>query len=182
MIFPRNLFNIFFILIFYSCSQNLDFNQIEDYTSDPVFTSSLAFFSVNSENFTAIPGLPATTQIQELSEFRIFENSFIRNNLKQLDFDFEIANDFSRDFTIAISLLNDNNSVIHRFKDLKITANNQNFKQKESLDIVNNPNIRNFVKVLITISLDNTTIPFTTSNNNFLEFKSAVTTYLETSL
>lgn len=182
MIFPRNLFNIFFILIFYSCSQNLDFNQIEDYTSEPVFTSSLAFFSVNSENFNAIPGVPATTQIQELSEFRIFENSFISNNLQQLEFNFEISNEFNRDFTIEISLLNDNNMVIHTFEDLLINANNQNFKQQEIIDIVNNPNIRNFTKVLITISLDNTTIPFTTSNNNFLEFKSAVTVYLETSL
>lgn len=182
MNFPKQIFYLFFTLFFCSCSQTLDFNQLDDYTNEPVFTSSLAFFSINSDNFIITPGTPAVTEIQELTEFRIFENNVIKNNLTKLKFNFELVNEFNRDFTIEISLLNDNNSLIYKFNDLNISANNLNFKQEEVLEIIQNPSLRNFTKVLIIIRLDDSITPISALDAGVLEFKSAVTVSLETNI
>lgn len=182
MNFPKNIFYLLFILLFCSCSQKLDFNQLDDYFNKPVFTSSLAFFSINNNNFIETPGTPAVTEIEELTEFRIFENTFFKDNLTQLKFNFELINEFNRDFKIEISLLNNNNLLIYKLEDLDIAANNRNFKQEEVLDVLQNPNVINFTKVLIVISLDDSTTPIDPLDVGVLDFKSSVTVFLETNL
>ena len=169
-------------ILFLSCSQSLDFDQLDNYTTKPVFSAALTFFEINATNFITVPGAPATTEITEESEFKLFENDFIKNNLIKLDFNFEIRNEFNRDITIEISLLNDNNILIYKIQDLKIAANNLDFKQNEEIDVLANENVKNFTRVKLKISLDDTTTPINTTSNRSLEFKSAATIYLENSL
>ncbi|WP_299670707.1 hypothetical protein [uncultured Polaribacter sp.] len=169
-------------ILFFSCSQTLDFNQIEDYTTTPVFTSSLTLFTLNASNFVAFPGAPPVTEISERSDFKIFENSYVRDNLVRIDFDFEIRNEFNRDFTMEISLLDAANNLIYKLQDLNIEANNLEFIQKEIIDITQNPNLRNFTNVEVTLSLDDKITPISASDIGILDFKSAITVYLETTL
>lgn len=169
-------------ILFFSCSQSLDFDQVQDYSTKPTFSTALTFFTLSSNNFTADAGSPPITEISEESDFKLFGNTFIKQNLVKLDFDFEIRNEFDRDLTIEISLLNDNDNLVYKFEDLKVTANNLDFKQQEVIDITTSQNVKNFTKVEINLSLDDKTRPIDASDIGLLEFKSAATVYLDTSL
>ena len=175
-------FSFLLTFLFLSCSQTLDFDQIDNYTTDPVFSAAITFFEIDAASFITVAGAPAVTEITEESEFKLFGNDFIKDNLVKLDFNFEIRNEFDRDFTIEISLLDENNALIYKLQDLNITANNLNFIQLEEIDIASNSNVRNFTKVVLKISLDDTTTPINAGNNGSLSFKSGATVYLETSL
>ena len=170
------------LILFCSCSQSLDFDQIESYTIKPSIPASLAFFKIAAANFSAPAGGPIVTEITKIIDFKLFESTFVRENTVSLDFEFEVDNKFNRSFTVEILLLDANDNLIYEFKDLKISANNLNFKQKEIINIAANQNIINFTKAWFTIRLDDISTPIVTSSLGLIEFKSAAVIYLETSL
>jgi hypothetical protein len=170
------------LVLFFSCSQSLDFDQIESYTIKPSIPASLAFFKIAAANFSAPMGAPIVTEITKIIDFKLFESIFIRENTVNLDFEFEVGNEFNRNITVEISLFDANDNLIYEFKDLKISANNLNFKQKEIINIATNQNIINFRKVWFTISLDDKSTPIVASDLGLIEFKSAAVIYLETPL
>ncbi|SHM78362.1 hypothetical protein [Polaribacter sp. KT 15] len=170
-----------FVLIF-GCSEAVDFDQIEDYTLKPSYALSLTYFTISPNNFVPIPGAPPITEISEKSDVKIFETSFIRQNLVQLYFDFEITNRFNRDFTVEISLLDENDNLIYQLNDLNVAANNLEFKQTEILNIESNPTVRNFTRVEVKLSLDDKTTPIIASDVGEIIFNSAATIHLEAPL
>lgn len=169
-------------VFFFSCSQTLDFDQINEYTTSPSFSTPLIFFSISPNDFTAPLGNPLTTEISDHTDFKLFENKIIKSNLVKLDFNIKIRNEINRDFTLEINLLNESNALIYRLNDLKINANNLDFKQLESIDVRLNPNVKNFTRVQIKLSLDDKTTPINASDIGNFELKSAATVYLENSL
>ena len=122
---------------------------------------------------------PIVAEITKIVDFEIFKNSFIKENIVNLDLEFEVANEFNRNITVEISLLDANDNLIYDLKNLKISANNLNFRQKEIIDITINQNITNFTRVLFTISLDDKSTPIAASDLGIIEFKSAAVIYLE---
>lgn len=103
---------------FLSCSQSLDFDQIDAYTVSPSIAAPLVFFTIDASNFTTtVAGEPIVTELTEISDFKLFESAFIKQNVIQLDFEFEVNNEFNRDITTEISLLDENNNLIYRFRD-----------------------------------------------------------------
>lgn len=173
---------LIYTVFFFSCSQTLDFDQINEYTTSPSFAASLTFFTITPTDFVAPLGDPIITEISDTSDFKIFENKLIRSNLVKLDFNIEIRNEINRDFTLEVDLLNENNALIYKLNDLKINANNLDFKQLESIDVRLNPNVKNFTRVQIKLSLDDKTTPINASDIGNFELKSAATVYLENSL
>jgi len=175
----KTLSAILVTLFFLSCSQSLDFDQIEDYAVNPSIIAPLAYFTIDAANFLAFGGV---TEISETSDFKVFENSFFKQNLTKLDFEFEVSNQFNRDFTMTIALLDDNNNLIYEFNKININANNLDIKQKEVIEFVVHQNIINFTRVKFTLSLDDASIPILASDLGDIEFKSAVIIYLEANL
>lgn len=180
MNFPKKIV-LFLFVVFISCVENLNFDQIEDYSAKPSYSFSIAFTSVKASSFTPVPGAPVITEISQISDFRFFENSFIQKNLIRVDYKFEINNTFDRDFTIETSLLDKDEVLIYRLQDLRIKANKLNTPPIESIDVKSIPVIKNVYKVKVTIKLDDVTTPVSTSEPGVFEFKSASTIYLETS-
>ncbi|QOD62286.1 hypothetical protein H9I45_07545 [Polaribacter haliotis] len=164
-------------LLFFSCYQSLDFDQVEEYVITPNYTVSLATFSVDALVFTS----PPVTEIRENTTFEIFKNSFFKNNSVRLDFEFEIVNEINRNFVVELTLLDKNNSEIYTLENLNISANQRDFKQSEIIDISLNPNVKNFTKVEVLLRLEDPTIPMSTSENGAIRLKSATTIYLERS-
>ncbi|MFQ3297274.1 MAG: hypothetical protein ACI9JT_000390 [Polaribacter sp.] len=175
-----SLFLSFFL--FFSCSQSLDFDQIEAYTMKPAISASLAFFKIDATNFSAPLGAPIVTEITEIVDFKLFESSFIKEHIVKLDFEFVVSNEFNRALTVEILLLDGNDRLIYKFSDLNISANNLDFMQKEVIDIAANQNVTNFTRVSFTISLDDKSTPLVASDLGEFEFKSATTIYLETAI
>ncbi|WP_298765631.1 hypothetical protein [uncultured Polaribacter sp.] len=183
MRFIQKYYCFLFVFLFSFCSQTLDFEQTEGYTIAPVFNSSIAFFSIDASGFSMpTGGTTPVFEIEEIAEFKLFQNQLIKNNLVRIDFDFEIENNFNRDFTIQISLLDEGENVIYNLEDLNINANNTSFTQTEIIDVTQNIEVKNFTKVLLNIRLNDTVTPINNSDLSVLNFKSGATIYLETSL
>lgn len=167
------------ILLLFSCTEKLDFNQLDDYELTPVFTSSLAYFTILPIQFYDSTGTIEQTEVTDLSDFRVFENSFLKNNLIKLDFNVEVKNEFDREFTISVEFLDDNENITYQFQAINISANNLDYKYLEEIDVLVNANIKNTTKVKIKAEIESSTTPLNINDTSEFEFKSAVTLHLK---
>mgnify|MGYP001043065585 FL=1 len=179
-IYSTVLITIFFL----SCSQPLDFKQLEEYTIMPSISSSLVFFSIDASNFnTIISGLPAATEVNETTNFKLLENSFIKQNLVQLDFNFKIKNEFNRIFLLDINLLDAQSNTIHKvFDGFEISGNALDISAEVVLIIEDFPEVLNFTKVQFIIGLKDTTTILDATSMSKIEFKSSVVMHLESTI
>ena len=163
-----------------SCSKNLDFSQIDDYVASPIYTFSLTYFKVTPSNFIdAVTGneidLPA-----DVSDFKVFENEFIRKNLVKAVFNVEIKNELDRDVILQFNFLDDANNPVYQFDQINISANTLNFTYEETLEVSTNENILNATRVSVKINLSPSVTPLEPSDTSEFEFKSSVILFIET--
>tara|TARA_B100000795_G_scaffold49413_1_gene32450 strand:- start:71 stop:625 length:555 start_codon:yes stop_codon:yes gene_type:complete len=169
---------------FLSCSQPLDFEQVEEYTFMPSISSSLAFFSIDASNFnTIISGISVPTEVNETSDFKLLENSFIKQNLVKLDFHFEIRNEFNNVFLLDVNLLDAESNIIHKvFEGFEISSNTLEIREEVLRTIENFPEVVNFTKVQFIIGLKDTSITLNASSLSKIECKSSVVIHLESNI
>ena len=98
----------------------------------------------------------------------------------KLDFNIEIKNEFDKVFIIQIEFLNQNNSLTHRFEEIKISANDLDFKFLEEIDVNSNQNVKNTTKVRINVKLENPLLPIDPNDTTELELKSSLKLYFDT--
>ena len=179
-IYSTALMTIFFL----SCSQPLDFKQLEEYKIMPSISSSLVYFSIDASNFnTIISGIPAATEVNETTDFKLLENSFIKQNLVQLDFNFKIKNEFNRIFLLDINLLDAQSNTIHKvFDGFEISENALDISAEVVLIIEDFPEVLNFTKVQFIIGLKDTTTILDATSLSKIEFKSSVVMHLESTI
>ncbi|KGL62824.1 hypothetical protein [Polaribacter sp. Hel1_85] len=177
---PKKIFPFlccFFFIV--SCTDNLDFSQIEDYNATPEYTTSLTYFTVLPFQFFNQLGVQENEKT-DITDFKIFENSYFRDNLVKIDFNVEIKNEFDRDFTIQIVFLNQNNSATHTFQEINVNANNLDYKFQETVEVSTNSNVKNTVKVRITVKIVNSTVQLDPADTSEFEFKSSAKIYIDT--
>ena len=179
-IYSTALMTIFFL----SCSQPLDFEQLEEYTIMSSISSSLVFFSIDASNFnTIISGIPAATEVNETTDFKLLENSFIKQNLVQLDFNFEIKNEFNRVFLLDVNLLDSESNTIHKlFEGFEISGNALKISAEMVLIIEDFPEVVNFTKVQFILGLKDTTKILDATSLSKIECKSSLVMHLESTI
>ena len=179
-IYSTALMTIFFL----SCSQPLDFKQLEEYTIMPSISSSLVFFSIDASNFnTIISGVPAASEVNETTNFKLLENSFIKQNLVQLDFNFKIKNEFNRIFLLDINLLDAQSNTIHKvFDGFEISGNALKISTEMVLIIEDFPEVVNFTKVQFILGLKDTTKILDATSLSKIECKSSLVMHLESTI
>jgi hypothetical protein len=177
---------ISFLLSFFicaSCSDELDFNQLDDYVNTPVITSALGYFTIVPAKFFNADGTVQGNSIVDISEFRGFEQAFIRDNVVKLVLNSEFRNEFDRDVTIRIDFLNNNGIITHRFEPAVIQSNDLNPSPfSEEIIIASNRNVLNTTQLRITVELEDTGTQMNPSDVSEFELKSAITFYLESKI
>lgn len=168
------------ILFVISCSQKLDFSQIEDYIASPIYTSSLAYFKVTTSKFIDADTGNEIDLPADVSDFRVFENEYIKKNLVKAIFNVEIKNELDRDITLEFTLLDDDNNLVYQFEQLNITANTLNFTYEETVAVSTNENILNTTRVSVKMNLSSSPTPLDPNDTSEFEFKSAITLFIET--
>jgi hypothetical protein len=112
--YPNKILGFVFVILFsFSCSSNLDFNQINDFKSDPVFIANFTYFDIPVNQFIA--NGREQDIVYDAQEFDVFRDSFFRKSLIQADFFFEINNTINRSFIVDIVLLDGNNQPLYNF-------------------------------------------------------------------
>lgn len=100
---------LFLTLFLFSCSSDLDFNQVNDLKLEPVVVGNLAYFDVVANQLLDDGG---THIIYDTSTFDIFKNRFFRDELTKVEFNFEVENTINRTFRLDVLLLNANDDIL----------------------------------------------------------------------
>lgn len=122
-----------FLLAFlsFSCSSDLDFNQVDDLKLEPVFVANLTYFDVPANAF--VDNGNEQSVIFDAQDFNPFKNSILRDDLVKAEFDFEITNTITRAYRIDLNLINKNNQIIETLTfnvpAYSGTANTHNFSE-----------------------------------------------------
>ena len=162
-----------------SCVDDLDFDQINDYSVTPEFTTALTFFKILTFQFFNSAGIQESERT-DITDLRIFDNSYVKDKLIKLDFNIDIKNEFDKVFIIQIEFLNQNNSLTYRFKEIIISANDLDFNFLEEIDVNSNQNVKNTSKVRINVKLANPLLPIDPNDTTELELKSSLKLYFDT--
>lgn len=172
-----------FILMISSCVKHVDFNQIEDLSAKPIIESSLVYFTLDQVDFfDLVNSVEVVTPINDTSGFTILNSKFVRDNLISTELNIEVNNQFDRQFTVNIVFLDNNNVEVHKFDPIIVAANNQNFSQKEAIDISGNEQFLSSTKIRISVELSPSSDGSVLDPNveQKLEFKSSGIFYLKT--
>jgi hypothetical protein len=187
MKFPQLLSVILCTLLFISCSKPLDFDQLNLYSPNQVISVPFILFTVNDTNFETPVSPDVVPPIFEKSDFKILDGTFLKESLIQLEFDFKIKNGIDRAFDIEIIFreLDPDDSdplidgrIVHT-EALNIGASDLNFIEKVFVTTVDVPDIVNFLRVEIKLTLKDDTTSIDSSDAGALEFNSGVTVHLK---
>ncbi|PKB17665.1 hypothetical protein [Flavobacterium sp. 5] len=96
---------------FFSCSSDLDFDQVNDFNTQPVATTNLAYIKNDASDFvsngTETPFFSYTSNVEFLN------TSFVESDLVKTELYFRIKNTIKRAYIFNIILLDENDLPIH---------------------------------------------------------------------
>lgn len=95
--------------LFFSCSSELDFDQVKDLKLEPVVVANLAYFDIPANQLIDDGG---TNIAYDIRNFDVFKESFFTNRLNKAEFNFEIENNIDRTFVLNMLLMNDENQIL----------------------------------------------------------------------
>ncbi|PQB06163.1 hypothetical protein BST83_02415 [Polaribacter filamentus] len=173
------MFLCFFVLS--SCYESLDFNQVDDYVSKPVFTSAFTYFTLVPAQFFDSNGTQKNS-ISDITNFYGFQNTYVKDNLVKLDFSAEIKNEFDREVTIQVDFLNNSDIVVYSFTPIIVEAGDLNLIFLEEIEVASHPAILNTTKVNILTTIENTGTQMDPNDISELVFKSSVTLFIESGI
>jgi hypothetical protein len=107
----KKLVLLLLALLSFSCSSDLDFNQVNNIKAEPVFIANLTYFDIPANEFTE-NGTEQNITF-DAQDFDVFRDSFFRKNLTRADFFFEINNTINRPYTVDIILLDVKNQPLY---------------------------------------------------------------------
>lgn len=100
------------VLIFlsFSCSSDLDFDQIDDLKLEPVAVANLTYFNIPANDF--VDNGSELNIAFDAQDFNPFRNSLMRDDLMKTEFNFEITNTINRAYKIDLELIDAQNNTI----------------------------------------------------------------------
>lgn len=100
---------LFSVFLLFSCSSDLNFDQVNDFKIEPVFVANLAYFNIPANRLIDDGG---TNVYPDVRDFDVFKDKFFNERLKKAEFNFEVENNINRAFVLNMLLLNDQNEVL----------------------------------------------------------------------
>jgi hypothetical protein len=93
------------VLLSFSCSSDLDFNQAKNLKLEPTYLANLVYFDIPANEFVT---LGTENQFYNRYTTDIFNKTFFVNNLNKIDFDFEINNTINRNYSLEVKFVDAN--------------------------------------------------------------------------
>jgi len=97
----------------FSCTKEIDFNQINDVSLKPVVALNLIFFNALASDFF-IDRIEQST-IKDTVVIDLFNRGFIIDNLVKAELVFETTNSIDKSFNIKVDFLDTSNRLKHTF-------------------------------------------------------------------
>ncbi|PJJ06954.1 hypothetical protein CLU83_0076 [Flavobacterium sp. 1] len=163
---------------FFSCSSDLDFDQVNDLNVQPVFVSNLAYINIDAQDFisngTETPIFSYTSDVDFLSK------SFVKENLVKTELYFRIKNTINRSYAFNVTFLNKNGTPIYNIK-MDIPAYNGSeviVEKTETFTATNVSILENTAKMVFSVRMF-AGPPITAATPGRIEFSSGITAYFD---
>jgi hypothetical protein len=160
-----------------SCSNNLNFDNI-NLEIEPEVTSPLVFFELDQRDFLDENNQEITV-VSDITVFRIFDNTVLKDNLVELTLDFEIENGFDRSFLVDFVFLDEDENITYDVEDFSINAGNLDYSSTRSIVIETSPEFLNSIKVRVDVVLSPSTTILNPDIEKTFKFRSSGTFYLK---
>ena len=160
-----------------SCSNNLNFDNI-NLEIEPEVTSPLVFFELDQKDFLDENDQEITV-VSDITVFRIFDNTVLKDNLVELTLDFEIENGFNRSFLVDFVFLDEDENITYDVEDFSINAGDLDYSSTRSIVIETSPEFLNSIKVRVDVVLSPSTTTLNPDIEKTFKFRSSGTFYLK---
>lgn len=160
-----------------SCSNNLNFDNI-NLEIEPEVTSPLVFFELDQRDFLDENDQEITV-VSDITVFRIFDNTVLKDNLVELTLDFEIENGFDRSFLVDFVFLDEDENITYDVEDFSINAGDLDYSSTRSIVIETSPEFLNSIKVRVDVVLSPSTTTLNPDIEKTFKFRSSGTFYLK---
>jgi hypothetical protein len=160
-----------------SCSNNLNFDNI-NLEIEPEVTSPLVFFELDQRDFLDENNQEITV-VSDITVFRIFDNTVLKDNLVELTLDFEIENGFDRSFLVDFVFLDEGENITYDVEDFSINAGDLDYSSTRSIVIETSPEFLNSIKVRVDVVLSPSTTILNPDIEKTFKFRSSGTFYLK---
>tara|TARA_B110000977_G_scaffold178865_1_gene236903 strand:+ start:68 stop:607 length:540 start_codon:yes stop_codon:yes gene_type:complete len=167
---------LFCIAFFISCTENLNFNQI-NLELEPTINVPIVYFELNQNNFLDEFNQEISA-VSDITVFRILETTVLKENLIELKIDFEVENGFNRMFLIKMFILDDNDNITHTFNQFTIEAGDLNYTATGTILIENTSEFLNSTRFRTDIILPPTSTNLNPNIEKIFKFRSSGTFYL----
>ena len=165
------------IAFFMSCSNNLNFDNI-NLEIEPEVTSPLVFFELDQRDFLDENNQEITV-VSDITVFRIFDNTVLKDDLVELTLDFEIENGFDRSFLVDFVFLDEDENITYDVEDFSINAGDLDYSSTRSIVIETSPEFLNSIKVRVDVVLSPSTTTLNPDIEKTFKFRSSGTFYLK---
>jgi hypothetical protein len=166
------------ILSAFSCSSDLDFNQAEDFSAEPVFTTNLAYVELK-ESVLAGNGA-GNIVFKHTSNVDFLNKSFVDENLVKVELNFRFRNSIPRDFIFRVVFLDKNDAQIYNMPPIQVATSVNDFfpppvifETNAELDV-----LKRTTKMVFSIVM-NQGPPLTVNSTNRIEMSSSLTAYFD---
>jgi hypothetical protein len=103
----NKFFGIYILsFLFFSCSSDLDFDQINDLKLEPVFVANMANFDIKANQF--VIGGVEQPLVGDVMNFEVFNDKDFSRNLNKTEMYFEFVNTINRAYNINVYFLGAN--------------------------------------------------------------------------
>lgn len=104
--------NVLFVLVaicfITSCSSDLDFDQANDIVLSPQVEVDLLFFTLGTESFVTANIPDTTVVVRDTTRLEFLDDSFVRDNVREIEFRFQVDNSFAQTFSNRSVFLSSN--------------------------------------------------------------------------
>lgn len=176
--FFKRIIGILLLTLSFSCSSDLDFEQTDQLNIKPVFTTNLAYFSLEANQFV-VNGVEQSS-FSYISNVDFFSTGFIRDDLVRTDLYFRVKNTINRAYTYNITFLDVNNIPIYNV-NLEIPAYNGTeivVEKTEKFDSSNIDILKNSKSIVFSV-LMLPGPPLTAASPGRVELSSSITAYFD---
>jgi hypothetical protein len=160
----------------FSCSSDLDFDQIGDLKLEPVVVANLTYFNIPANDF--IDNGNEQSISFDAQDFNPFRNSLMREDLMKAEFNFEITNTINRAYKIDLLLIDAQNNTIETlsFNAPAYSGSSNVLNFKEVFENQRLANLKRTAKIGFAITMS-AGPPLTESSLGNLKLRSDATLY-----
>jgi hypothetical protein len=176
--YRNRILGILLLTLFsFSCTSNLDFNQVNNIKLEPIFSANLTYFDIPAKEF--IVNGTENSVIFDDKNFDVFRDSFFRKSLRKVDLFFKVNNTIARSYTIDIQFLDGNNQPLYTIHfDVPAYAGTDNeFSQIENFEGAKLDLLKRAKKMKFTIKMGSGPA-LNQSSPGSLKLQSSATAYL----